>query len=261
MTIQALVIGIASGNPDHLTREAVAALNQVDVFLVADKGAAKHDLVSLREEVCRTLITHDHYRFVEVPDPERGPDQERDAVDYRAGVAAWHDARAQRYAEIINAEVGDGETIGFLVWGDPAFYDSTIRIVQSITVLGVDLDLTVVPGISSIQLLAARHKIILNGVGQPIHVTTGRRLLDEYSPALGDVVVMLDGDLACSGLLARFGELTIYWGAQLGLPDEALISGRLSQVIQEIRAKRAAVREARGWVMDTYLLRPPNGRA
>lgn len=256
MTIQALVIGIGSGNPDHLTREAVAALNQVDMFLMADKGAAKQDLISLRAELCRTLITHDHYRFVEVPDPERGPDRERAATDYQAGVAAWHDARAQRYAEIINAEVGDGETIGFLVWGDPAFYDSTIRIVKSITDLGVDLDLTVIPGISSIQLLAARHKIILNRIGHPVHVTTGRRLLDEYSPTLGDVVVMLDGELACSGLVERFGDLSIYWGAQLGLPDEVLISGRLSEVIQEIRAKRATVREARGWVMDTYLLRP-----
>ena len=256
MTIQALVIGIGSGNPDHLTREAVAALNQVDMFLMADKGAAKHDLISLRAELCRTLITHDHYRFVEVPDAERGPDRERDATDYQAGVAAWHDARAQRYAEIINAEVGDGETIGFLVWGDPAFYDSTIRIVKSITDLGVDLDLTVIPGISSIQLLAARHKIILNRIGHPVHVTTGRRLLDEYSPMLGDVVVMLDGELVCGGLVKRFGDLSIYWGAQLGLPDEVLVSGRLSEVIQEIRAKRAAVRAARGWVMDTYLLRP-----
>ena len=126
--------------------------------------------------------------------------------------------------------------------------------------LGVDLRPDGHPGISSIQLLAARHKIILNRVGQPIHVTTGRRLLDEYSPALGDVVVMLDGDLACGGLADRFGDLMIYWGAQLGLPDEALVSGQLSEVIDEIRAKRAAVRNARGWVMDTYLLRPPGER-
>jgi precorrin-6A synthase len=255
VTIQALVIGIGSGNPDHLTREAVAALNRVDVFLVADKGAAKQDLVELREDVCRALITHDHYRFVEVPDPERGPDRERDATEYQAGVAVWHEVRARRYAKIIAAEVGDGGTIGFLVWGDPAFYDSTIRIAESIRKLGVDLEISVIPGISSVQLLAARHKIVLNRVGQPIHVTTGRRLLDEYSPTLGDVVVMLDGDLACSGLTERFGDLTIYWGGQLGLPDEALISGRLSEVIDEIRAKRAAVRQSRGWVMDTYLLR------
>jgi precorrin-6A synthase len=257
VTIQALVIGIGSGNPDHLTREAVSALNRVDVFLIADKGAAKHDLVELRQEICRTFITHDRYRVVEVPDPERGPDRERDAADYRSGVAAWHEARAWQYAEVIAAEVVDGGTIGFLVWGDPAFYDSTIRIVESINALGIDLDLTVIPGISSIQLLAACHKIILNRVGQPIHVTTGRRLLDEYSVALGDVIVMLDGDLACGGLVEQFADLTIYWGAQLGLPDEVVISGRLREVIDEIRARRAAVRAARGWVMDTYLLRQP----
>jgi precorrin-6A synthase len=256
VTLQALVIGIGSGDPDHVTREAVAALNRVDVFLVAEKGAAKQDLVELREDLCRALITHDHYRFVEVPDPERGPDRDRDATEYQAGVAVWHEARARRYAEIIAAEVSDGGTIGFLVWGDPAFYDSTIRIAESIRELGVDLEMSVIPGISSIQLLAARHKIVLNRVGQPIHVTTGRRLLDEYSPTLGDVVVMLDGDLVCGGLTERFGDLTIYWGAQLGLPDEALISGRLSEVIDEIRAKRAAVRQSRGWVMDSYLLRP-----
>jgi precorrin-6A synthase len=256
VTIQALVIGIGSGNPDHLTREAVEALNRVDVFLVADKGPAKHDLVKLREDLCRALIAHDHYRFVQVPDPDRGPDRERDAAEYQSGVQVWHDTRAQRYAEIITAAVKDGGTIGFLVWGDPAIYDSTIRVVESITKLGVDLELTIIPGISSIQLLAARHKIILNRVGQPIHVTTGRRLLDEYSPGLGDVVVMLDGDLACGGLVERFGDLMIYWGAQLGLPDEVLVSGRLSQVIDEIQTRRAAVRDARGWVMDTYLLRP-----
>lgn len=256
MTIQALVIGIGSGSPDHLTREGVAALNRVDVFLVADKGAAKRDLVKLREDLCRTMITHDHYRFVEVPDPDRGSDRERDAAEYQSRVEVWHDARARRYAEIIGAEIEDGGTVGFLVWGDPAIYDSTIRVVQSITTLGVDLELTVIPGISSIQLLAARHKIILNRVGRPIHVTTGRRLLDEYSPALGDVVVMLDGDLACGGLVERFGDLMIYWGAQLGLPDEVVVSGHLSQVIDEIQARRAAVRDARGWVLDTYLLRP-----
>ena len=178
------------------------------------------------------------------------------AREYQSGVAAWHEARARRYAEIIATEVDDGGTIGLLVWGDPAIYDSTIRIVDLIKNHAVDLDLAVIPGISSIQLLAARHKIILNRVGKPIHITTGRRLLDEYSPALGDVVVMLDGDLACSELLDQFGDLTIYWGAQLGLPDESLIAGQLSEVIKEIRAKRAAIRELRGWVMDTYLLRP-----
>jgi precorrin-6A synthase len=247
-----LVIGIGSGQPEHLTGEAVAALNSVDVFLVADKGSTKHDLVALRTSLCAAVIEHDRYQVVEVPDPER------EAVQgYEAGVRDWHAARAAAYAEVIRTALPDGGTIGFLAWGDPALYDSTIRIVESVADLGVDLELTVVPGISSVQLLAARHRIVLNRVGRPVHLTTGRRLVEEYSPALGDVVVMLDGDLACAVLVDRHPDLTIYWGAQLGLPDEALVTGPLAEVLELIRTTRRAIRERRGWVMDTYLLRPP----
>ena len=246
-----LVIGIGSGQPEHLTGEAVAALNSVDVFLVADKGSAKHDLVALRTALCRSVIEHGRYRVVEVRDPER-----ESAGGYEAGVRDWHAARAAAYAEVLRTALPDGGTAGFLAWGDPSLYDSTIRIVESVADLGVDLELTVVPGISSVQLLAARHRIVLNRVGQPVHVTTGRRLVAEYSPRLGDVVVMLDGDLACAGLVDRHPDLVIYWGAQLGLPDEALVSGRLVDVLEPIRATRNAIREHRGWVMDTYLLRP-----
>ena len=71
---------------------------------------------------------------------------------------------------------------------------------------------------------------------------------------------MLDGDLACAGLVDNHPDLTIYWGAQLGLPDEALVAGRLAAVLPEIRTVRAAIREQRGWVMDTYLLRPGPAR-
>ena len=256
MTVQVLVIGIGSGNLDHLTREAIDALNRVDVFLVADKGEATHDLVELRDRICEEFIEHDRYRIVKVADPPRGPDRGRDAAAYRSAVRSWHEARAQRYAATIADEVGSAGTVGFLVWGDPAFYDSTIRIVESVAAAGVDLELTVIPGISSVQLLAARHKIVLNRIGQPVHLTTGRRLAAEYSPALGDVVVMLDGDLSCAQLLPEFGDLEIFWGAQLGLPDEALVSGRLADVLELIITTRAQIRAARGWVMDTYLLRP-----
>lgn len=255
MSVEVLVVGIGSGDPAHLTGEAVAALNRVDVFLVADKGAAKHDLVALRTALCEAVITHTRYRVVEVGDPERGPDSDRDAAQYEAGVTDWHRARAARYAEVIRREVGDHGTVGFLVWGDPAFYDSTIRIVESVAEV-VPLTLTVLPGISSVQLLAARHRLVLNGIGRSIRLTTGRRLVQEYDPALGDVVVMLDGGLACAGLVEAHPDLQVYWGAQLGLADEALVAGPLAEVLPEIRRRRAEIRAARGWVMDTYLLRP-----
>jgi precorrin-6A synthase len=256
VSVEVLVVGIGSGDPAHLTGEALAAIRRADVFLVADKGEVKSDLVTLRTELVRGVRGTDGYRLVEVPDPERGPDASRDAAAYAAGVRDWHAARAERYAEVIHAEVGEDGVVGFLVWGDPAFYDSTLRIVEGVAAHGVPLTTTVVPGISSVQLLAARHRLVLNGVGGSIHLTTGRRLLAEYRRDLGDVVVMLDGTLTCARLLDAHPDLEIFWGAQLGLADEALVAGRLADVLDEIRSVRLRLRAQRGWVMDTYLLRP-----
>jgi precorrin-6A synthase len=248
--IRVLVIGIGTGNLDHLTGEAVAALNEVDLFLVADKGPAKRDLAALRTTICQTFIEHD-YRLVEVPDPER----DRSPGDYSRTVGDWHAARLQAYAAIVHQHLPAGGTLGFLVWGDPAFYDSSIRLAKGLSGHGIDVELRVVPGISSLQLLAARHQIALNQIGGSVHVTTGRRLIKEYAPGLGDVVVMLDGNLACEGLIDSYPDLQIFWGAQLGLPAETLLAGRLGSVLPQIRATRADIRAHEGWVMDTYLLR------
>lgn len=254
---QVKVIGIGAGSPGHLTQEAITALRSVDVFLVADKGAAKDELVSVRRAICAQFIDGtegEDYRFVTVTDPVRGPDAERDDTAYRSGVADWHAARADRYADVI-ADLPDDAVVGFLVWGDPAFYDSTIRVVDAIGER-LPIDMHVVPGISAFQALAAAHGIVLHAVGQPVHVTTGRRLAAEWSPALGSVVVMLDGHLACQDLVERAPDLVIHWGAYLGLPQQTLRSGRLADVIDDLIALRAELRAEHGWIMDVYLLSP-----
>ena len=254
------IIGIGMGHPAHLTGEAIAALGTVDVFLVADKGERGSDLVTARQKICDAFIPVEHpYRMVEVTDPKRGGDAERDAAQYVAGVRDWHAARVAAYADVVDG-LRDAElTVGFLVWGDPAFYDSTIRIVDALleqwTATGHPVDHDVIAGLSAPQLLAARHRITLNRIGSPIHITTGRRLVDEYDPALGDVVVMLDGHLACAELAQRYPHLELFWGAYLGTPDELLIAGPLTEVIDDVRRARAEGRERHGWVMDTYLLR------
>ena len=254
---QVKVIGIGAGSPGHLTQEAIAALCSVDVFLIADKGAAKDELVSVRRAICAQFVDGtegEDYRFVTVTDPVRGPDAERDDTAYRSGVADWHAARADRYADVI-ADLPDDAVVGFLVWGDPAFYDSTIRVVDAIGER-LPIDPHVVPGISAFQALAAAHGIVLHAVGQPVHITTGRRLAAEWSPALGSVVVMLDGHLACQALVERAPDLVIHWGAYLGLPQQTLRSGRLADVIDDLIALRAELRAEHGWIMDVYLLSP-----
>lgn len=254
MTRTIKVIGIGPGGHDQLTLAAVRALGEVDRFIVTDKGDSTSDLVRFRTEVIeRHAPTAE---TVVVPDPPRDRSAERPGGSdgaYHSHVQDWHDARAAAYSP----HLAEGVT-GLLVWGDPAFYDSTLRVVDRLCERGAVTDVEVIPGISAPQLLAARHQIALNRVGSPIHITTGRRLVDEYRPELGDVVVMLDGHLMCRELTGR--GLEIFWGAMLGDPREELIAGPLDEVIDAIVAVRERLRAEHGWVMDTYLLRPVTGQ-
>lgn len=254
-TQRANIIGIGLGSPGHLTGDAIHALREVDVFIVPDKGDVKEELVLARKAICDTFREEGSYRILTIADPERGPDAKRGTADYRASVHAWRKARVERYIAAINRLPREC-TLGFLVWGDPAFYDSTTDIVNEIS-RTIPLDVRVTPGISAIQALAAANVMTLNQIAAPIHITTGRRLLREWSPELSTVVVMLDKGLACSKLTEQAPDLEIIWGAYIGLPYQVLRRGRLSDTIHELETLRAKLRAEHGWIMDTYILRGP----
>lgn len=250
MSRRLALVGLGPGDPELVTAQAARVLNEVDYFLVADK-TAQHpgtaDLIERRDAICERHVTGP-WRTVHVADPER---DRADPADYGAAVRDWHEARALAFESALLENPGDAAV---LVWGDPALYDSAIRIADRIAERGVvDVEVEVVPGLSSVQLLAARHRLVLNTIGGPITITTGRRLLDDA--ASGDnLVVMLDGGLTCRRLPDPSG-WSIWWGANLGSPGEQLIAGRLDEVAEAIADRREEARSAQGWVMDTYLLR------
>ncbi|MGO4407184.1 precorrin-6A synthase (deacetylating) [Bosea sp. RAF48] len=244
-----LIIGIGAGNPDHMTIEAIAALNRADVLFIPDKGEEKAALRALREGICARFIRSPDYRTVPVDIPRRG----EAGSDYHGVVDDWHERIATRYRALFEAQLAAGQTGALLVWGDPALYDSTLRIMERVVASGLPIDWQVYPGISSVQVLAARHRIPLNTIGAPILITTGRRLAAGFPADQDSVVVMLDGEQAFARLDPD--RLDIYWGAYLGTPDEILLAGPLSELSAEIVSVRAAARARHGWIMDTYLLR------
>ena len=247
-----LIIGIGAGDPDYLTVQAIEALNQADVFFIPDKGTEKAALRELREEICARFIRQPGYRFVPIAVPARAKSD-----DYKADVADWHAAIEARYTALLQSELAEGETGAFLVWGDPALYDSTLRIIQAIDAKApFPFAYTVIPGITSVQALAAQHRIALNRIGEPVHVTTGRKLGEALPEGADTVVVMLDGEQAFKRLVGQ--GLEIYWGAYIGTAEEILISGPLDEVAEEIDRRRREAREANGWIMDVYLLRKSN---
>ena len=189
------IIGIGSGHPEQVTVQAIKAMNAVDVFFLLNKGDDKNDLVQLRKEICERYIDQKTYRFVEVSDPERDPS----ISSYPLRVDEWHQRRAAIYEELIDRELGEKDCGGILVWGDPSLYDSTLRVIDQIVERGrVSFEYEVIPGITSVQSLAARHKIALNRIGEPVLVTTGRKAM-EGLPEGTDSVVMLDGDKEMAG--------------------------------------------------------------
>ncbi|MFA5957103.1 precorrin-6A synthase (deacetylating) [Hyphomicrobium sp.] len=244
-----LLIGIGAGNPDYVTIQAVKGLNSVDVFFFLDKGQEKEDLANLRRTICERFIEDPSYRIVEVPGPVR--DQ---SGDYKSGVHAWHHDKAEIFSSLITDELQDGEVGAFLVWGDPSLYDSTLRVIDQILAHGaLAFEYEIIPGITSVQALAAEHKIALNPIGEPVHITTGRLILEGLPEKVDTAVVMLDNG---SGLRALIDEdVEIFWGAYLGTPDQILISGKLKECVSAIEAARAEERQRKGWIMDTYLLR------
>jgi precorrin-6A synthase len=244
------VIGIGAGNPDYVTIQAINALNEVDVFFVMDKGEEKEDLVRLRKEICQRYIKDKAYRTIEAPDPPR----DRTASSYEAAVREWHEQRAALYERLIGEALGEDECGAFLVWGDPSLYDSTLRIIDQIIQRGsLTFAYEVIPGISAIQALAAKHKVALNRIGRSIHITTGRKLAEGLPDHIDDVVVMLDAD--CSFKTIDKSEIDIYWGAYVGTDDEILAAGNLRERSEDIVRMRAEAKARKGWVMDTYLLR------
>ncbi|MFI1014794.1 precorrin-6A synthase (deacetylating) [Streptomyces sp. NPDC020965] len=244
------VIGIGAGDPDHLTLQAVKALNAADAFFILDKGEAKSDLTRLRRDILDRHVKDRSYRLIEAPDPER----DRRTPDYSPAVDDWRARRADLYERFIAAELADGECGAFLVWGDPALYDSTLGVLEEVLERGtVAFDHEVVPGISSVSALLARHRTGLNRVARPVQITTGRRLAEGWPDGVDDVVVMLDARQAFTRHLDQ--DLFIYWGAYVGTADEILVSGRLAEVSDRIEGLRAEARARKGWIMDTYLLR------
>jgi precorrin-6A synthase len=240
------LVGIGTGNPEHLTLAAIRALNAADVVLIPRKGEAKGDLADLRRTICGGVITNPHTRLVEFDLPIRDANG-----DYRSGVVAWHEAIAAVWQELIAKHLGSDGRVALLIWGDPSLYDSSLRIAAQLNPVP---KIEVIPGITAIQALCAAHAIPLNEIGAPVLVTTGRRLRDGGWPHGADTVaVMLDAATAFEVLDPA--NIHIWWGAYLGMPEEITLSGPLSVMGPKIASARRDARNRHGWIMDTYLLK------
>ena len=243
------LVGIGSGNPDHLTLQAIRTLESADVILLPRKGAEKSELADLRRLITRDILKTSP-KVVEFDYPVR----DAGTPKYLDGVNTWHDALAGIWTDLITTHAPQGAHVALMVWGDPSLYDSTLRIADRLATRGLAMDVRVIPGITSLQMLTAAHAIPLNTLAGTVQITTGRNLRDHGWPDGAETVaVMLDGDCAFRHLART--DLHIWWGAYLGMPQQVLQSGPLADATPKILTTRAAARNRNGWIMDIYLMR------
>ncbi|MEW6618123.1 MAG: precorrin-6A synthase (deacetylating) [bacterium] len=243
------LIGIGPGNPDYLTIQAIDTMKKVDVFFILEKEGEKEDELALaRMEILKRYLDEKSYRVVVAEIPKR-----KKSGRYEEGVKKWRVQKAEIITKLIN-NMADGQIGAFLVWGDPSLYDGHLEILQDILKQGiVDFEYEVIPGITSVQILTAKHKIPLNRIGENIVITTGRRLKEYQANEINNTAVLLDSYATFNRF--KDEELDIYWGGYLGNKEEILVSGRLNEVIEKIKTIRKAAKRRRGWMMDTYILR------
>lgn len=243
---EVFLIGIGTGNPLHLTQEAMLAIRTADLVLLPHKEAHKAELAQVRLGILATCGAQDipiaHFDM---------PLRRQIGDDYSQQVDEWHEAIAHQWHTSM-AQHPHAKRIALLIWGDPALYDSSLRIAARLQLPAESV--RVIPGITSMQALCSAHRIAFNDIGSPFQVTTGRRLREHGWPAnCSSVIVMLDGNCAFESIDDT--AIDIYWGAYLGMPQQLLMHGPLSTIKTAIRQRREAARQTHGWIMDIYLLR------
>lgn len=223
-------------------------MKKVDIFFFLEK-MGKEELLKIRKEILERYLDKGNYRIVADKSPERSKGDK-----YQERVALWRKESAEVIAGLIKNQMQDGEIAGILVWGEPSLYDGHLQMLEYIQGK-INFEYEIIPGISSVQLLAARHKIPLNRIGETITITTARQLKEYQPQQIKNMVVMLDSHSTFEQF--KDTDIDIYWGAYLGTDDEILISGKLKDVVDEIKRIQKKAKKEKGWLMDTYILRQP----
>ena len=105
-----LVIGIGAGDPDHVTMQAIKAMNDADVFFVVEKRGERRELVEPRNEIMSRHVEGEP-KVVYVEEPER----DRGATDYTEAVEDWRRKRAEVWGRALSEELSADQRGAFLV--------------------------------------------------------------------------------------------------------------------------------------------------
>jgi len=151
-------IGVGPGDPELLTIKAAGILGRADVILAA--SSTKND-DSLALDIARPHLKPDA-RVIRLGFPM--------SRDQGTLESAWLEN-----ARLVLKELEAGHDAAFLTLGDPLLYSTFAYLLRTLRVLAPNQAVTVVPGITSFQAVAAATRTVLAESEQNLLILPGIR--------------------------------------------------------------------------------------
>ena len=215
--IPALVgVGVGPGDPELVTRKAMAAFDRADVILVPSTEASGDD-AGRAEQVVLAACPEAAGKLRRVPF----------SMAQRTGVGAkrrqsW-EASAQAAVDAFQAGAA---TVAFATVGDPSVYSTFSYLAAQVQAVVPDVDVSVVPGITAMQALAAASLTPLVEGRESLTLVPVTAGLAAVGAALehADTVVAYKGGRQLADLLALVHDrgLDGVLGVNVGLPGQTI---------------------------------------
>lgn len=160
-------IGVGPGDPELLTLKAINALASADVIFAA--ASDKNDY-SLAAEIAGNYFSKSaHLEILYFP-------MSKDAAELEA---AWL-ANARK----VEATLFSAQNAAFITLGDPLIYSTFGYLYRTLKQRNPDLDVEIIPGITSFQAAAAKSGRILCEADQSFLLLSGTELAPNAKEAL-----------------------------------------------------------------------------
>ena len=192
---QLYAVGVGPGDPELLTIRASRILSQVPVIFTPQKDSKSK---SYARRIIAGLLREPEQRVIELIFP----------MQKNVGRLADYWEKA---AETIWRHLSNGEDCAFVTEGDPFLYGTFIHIWETLQKSHPEIEVEVIPGISSISAAAARALIPLASGGERIAILSATCEDKAIKEALQnfDTVVLLKISTRFDQILSILEELSL----------------------------------------------------
>ena len=208
-------VGLGPGDPELVTVKGLRAIQDADVIFVP---RSRDGDISLALRIAETWIDRGRQRIVELLLP-----MTRNADEL---APAWVAA-----ADVIVNTLGVAERGVYLLLGDPLLYGTFTYIWRALASHGADVEIQIIPGVTSFAAAAAATHIVLGTTDEHVAIVPAsrattveklRRLLVEC-----DTLIIMKVGSVLPQMLAALDELglldTTVYAERVGMPEERIV--------------------------------------